>query len=324
MAAVFTMEVAVGLEFIPEPLTVTGMPAVNAMTVDLEEYFQVSAFEQHIDSQRWDTIPSRVACSVDRILALFELGDIRATFFTLGCVAERHPELIRRIAAGGHEIASHGMRHIRANTQDRHAFQADVTRARDVLQQVSGQPVNGYRAASYSIGKNNLWALDVLAEAGYTYSSSVYPGHHDRYGMPDAPRFPFRLEPGGILEIPVTTVELLGRRLPCGGGGFFRLYPYRLSRWALRRVNRHDARPALFYFHPWEIDPRQPRVPRLDPRTRLRHYLNLNRMESRLRRLSSDFRWDRMDRVFPVALGEPVSAQGTQAADAASARVIAS
>lgn len=313
-----------GLEFIHEPLPAAGAPVVNAMTVDLEEYFQVSAFEQYIDPQRWDTIPSRVAQAIDRILALFELCNIRATFFTLGYIAERHPQLIRRIAAAGHEIASHGMRHVRASTQDRQAFQADVTHARDILQQVSGQAVQGYRAASYSIGKANLWALDVLAEVGYSYSSSIYPGHHDRYGMPEASRFPFRLQAEGILEIPVTTVELLGRRFPCGGGGFFRLYPYALSRWAIRRVNRHDGYPALFYFHPWEIDPQQPRVPQLDARTRMRHYLNLKRMEPRLRHLLVDFRWDRMDRVFPVVPADSASNRNIASANSKPTTVTAS
>src|SRR5699024_5768392 len=278
----------------------TERPLTNAMTVDLEEYFQVSAFESYIDPERWPMLPSRVERSIDVILTLFELWQVRATFFTLAWIAERQPQMIRRIAAAGHEIASHGMRHVRANTQDWHAFRADVSRSRAILQDVSGQPVNGYRAASYSIGAANLWAHDVLAEAGYSYSSSIYPGNHDRYGMREAPRFPFRLQAGGILEIPITTLELAGRRLPCAGGGFFRLYPYAFSRWALRRVNRTEARPALFYFHPWEVDPEQPRVPRLDARTRVRHYLNLKRMQPRLRRLLADFRWDRMDRVFPV------------------------
>lgn len=289
-------------EFIPEPYAAVVAPVRNAMTVDLEEYFQVSAFERHIDPQRWDKIPSRVASSVDRILTLFEMWGVRATFFTLGYIAERQPELVRRIADAGHEIASHGMRHIRVSTQDWRTFRADVMRSRDILQQTTGQPVTGYRAASYSIGAGNLWALDVLGDAGYSYSSSIYPIRHDRYGMPEAPRFPFRLKAGGILEIPVTSVELSGRRFPCGGGGFFRFYPYTLSRWAIRRVNSREQRPALFYFHPWEVDPEQPRVPGLDGRTRLRHYLNLGRMEPRLRRLLSDFSWDRMDRVFPVAL----------------------
>lgn len=288
-------------EFLEEPLPSNQERITNAMTVDVEEYFQVSAFERHVDSQRWDSMPSRVEASMDRILALFELSNIRATFFTLGYIAERHPALIRRIADAGHEIASHGMRHVRANTQDRATFQDDITHSRALLEDISGQPIKGYRAASYSIGQDNLWAHDVLAEAGYTYSSSIYPGHHDLYGLPQAPRFPFRQHDGAILEIPVTTLELAGKRLPCGGGGFFRLYPYALSRWALRHFNNHDARPAHFYFHPWEIDPEQPRVPQVSARTRLRHYLNLKRMEPRLRRLLVDFNWDRMDQVFPVA-----------------------
>lgn len=311
-------------EFIPEPLTTVAAPVSNAMTVDLEEYFQVSAFERHIDPQRWDMMPSRVARSIERILTLFEMWDIRATFFTLGYIAERHPDLIRRIADAGHEIASHGMRHIRAATQDWRAFRADVMRSREVLQQITGQPVTGYRAASYSIGAGNLWALDVLADAGYSYSSSIYPIRHDRYGMPEAPRFPFRLKADGILEIPVTTVELAGRRFPCGGGGFFRVYPYALSRWAIRRVNNRDARPALFYFHPWEVDPDQPRMPQLDMQTRVRHYLNLRRMEPRLRRLLSDFRWDRMDRVFPVAPYDRLHSVDSSEADAVRSELSAS
>lgn len=311
-------------EFIQEPLATDHTAMANAMTVDVEEYFQVSAFEQYIDPQRWANIPSRVERSVERILAMFELCNVRATFFTLGCIAERHPKLIRSIADAGHEIASHGMRHVRVSTQDRQAFRTDVAQARDLLQQISGQAVVGYRAASYSIGRDNLWAHEVLAEAGYTYSSSIYPGHHDRYGMVEAPRFPFRLRRGGILEIPVTTLELAGRRFPCGGGGFFRLYPYALSRWAMRRVNRRDAQPAHFYFHPWEIDPGQPRVPQADARTRLRHYLNLKRMEPRVRRLLTDFRWDRMDRVFPTTPLAVDASQSTASSEAAPADAIAS
>lgn len=312
------------LEFIQEPLPTAGTSIVNAMTVDVEEYFQVSAFEPHIDPQSWDSIPSRVEVCMDRILALFELANVRATFFTLGYIAERHPNMIRRMAAAGHEIASHGMRHIRANTQDRDAFKADVTQARRLLQDVSDQPVRGYRAASYSIAEGNLWAHDVLAEAGYSYSSSIYPGHHDLYGLPTAPRFPFRQREGAILEIPVTTLELAGRRLPCGGGGFFRLYPYALSRWAIRRFNIRDAHPAHFYFHPWEVDPWQPRVPEVSARTRLRHYLNLGRMEPRLRHLLADFRWDRMDRVFLGAAAEDAPVQSAASAQVTTADVSAS
>ncbi|WP_349256964.1 XrtA system polysaccharide deacetylase [Salinisphaera sp.] len=280
----------------PKPARV----GANAMTVDVEEYFQVSAFEQHIRFDQWARMPSRVEASTDRILALFELADVRATFFTLGWVAERHPRLIRRIVDAGHELASHGQNHVRVINQDRAAFGADIRQAKTVLEDVGGQAVRGYRAASFSIGAANLWALDELAEAGYAYSSSIYPGVHDAYGMPEAPRFAFRLREHELLEIPVTTVELGGRRLPCAGGGFFRLYPYSATRAALRRVNRRDGQPTVFYFHPWEIDPDQPRVPGLDVKRRFRHYLNIGRVEPRLRRLLSDFVWDRMDRVFPV------------------------
>lgn len=277
----------------------TADAPVNAMTVDVEDYFQVSAFEPHIARTRWSEWPCRVERNMERILALFESRGVRATFFTLGWVAERYPQLVRRVADAGHEIASHGMAHVRVTQQEPAQFRADVSRAKALLEDVSGTPVNGYRAASYSIGRDNLWALDVLAESGYRYSSSIYPIRHDLYGMPEAPRFAFRCKPDGILELPVTTCMLGGRKFPCGGGGFFRLYPYAVSRWAIRRVNRADEQPAIFYFHPWEIDPEQPRVGRVGVKTRVRHYLNLSRMEARIGRLLDDFRWGRMDEVFP-------------------------
>ncbi|MES1925733.1 XrtA system polysaccharide deacetylase [Salinisphaera sp. T31B1] len=285
-------------------------PPVNAMSVDVEEYFQVSAFESHVAFERWDRLPSRVEASMDRILALFELAGIRATFFTLGWIAERHPQLVRRLVDAGHELASHGMNHVRVINQDRAAFRADIRQAKDVLEQTGGTAVKGYRAASFSIGASNLWALEELAEAGFTYSSSIYPGVHDAYGMPEAPRFCFHA--GGLLEIPVTTVTVGSRRLPCAGGGFFRLYPYTLTRAALRRVNARDHQPAVFYFHPWEVDPEQPRVPGLSAKTRVRHYLNISRVEPRLHRLLADFRWDRMDRVFPVGDRDGHAAEAAQ------------
>ncbi|MES1930697.1 polysaccharide deactylase family protein [Salinisphaera dokdonensis CL-ES53] len=279
---------------------------VNAMTVDVEEYFQVSAFEQHVDKARWHCFPSRVEASMDRVLALFELAGIRATFFVLGCIAVRHPAMVRRLVAAGHEVASHGMSHVRVTNQTRQAFSADVRESRERLEQISGAPVQGYRAASFSISAENLWALDVLADAGFKYSSSIYPGAHPAYGMPGAPRFAFTNGENGIVEIPVTTVEMAGRRLPCAGGGFFRLYPYALTRRAFRRLNARDGQPGLFYFHPWELDPDQPRVPGVNLKTRIRHYLNLGRTEQRLARLLSDFNWDRMDRVFPVSRDKTV------------------
>jgi polysaccharide deacetylase family protein (PEP-CTERM system associated) len=274
----------------------------NAMTVDVEDYFQVSAFERYIDLAQWAELPSRVLGNTGRILDLFAEHGVHATFFVLGWVAERHPRLVRRIVDEGHELASHGWSHVRVTEQQPEQFRADVVRTRKLLEDIGGCRVQGYRAATYSIGAGNLWALEVLAEEGYRYSSSIYPVHHDLYGMPEAPRFPFRPHKGGLLEIPVTTVHLAGRNLPCGGGGYFRLLPYVWSRWALRRVNQVDGQPAVFYFHPWEIDPDQPRQQGLDAKTRLRHYLNLSRMEGRLRRLLHDFHWDRMDRVYLDAI----------------------
>ncbi|MFP4683584.1 MAG: XrtA system polysaccharide deacetylase [Ectothiorhodospira sp.] len=275
------------------------------MTVDVEDYFQVSAFESHISRGAWDELPHRVEGNVDRILQLFADHGVQATFFYLGWIARRYPGLLRRTRDAGHEIASHGWSHIRATEQTQEAFRQDVTRTRALLEDTVGAPVQGYRAASYSIGRDNLWALDLLQEAGYRYSSSIYPVHHDLYGMPEAPRFAFRPVDGDLVEIPVTTVELMGRNFPCGGGGYFRLYPYALSRWALRRVNRRDGQPAVFYFHPWEIDPDQPRQEGLGFRTRVRHYLNLARTEARLGRLLRDFQWGRMDRIFLPESGSP-------------------
>lgn len=272
---------------------------VNAMTVDVEDYFQVSAFESHISRERWEHLPRRVEHNTHRILDLFAAHQVRATFFTLGWVAERHPALIGRIVADGHELASHGYSHVRATRQTPAEFRNDVVRTKALLEDLGSVAVRGYRAASYSIGAGNLWALAELEQAGYHYSSSIYPIRHDLYGMPEAPRFAFRPDNApALLEVPVTTVTLLGRTLPCGGGGYFRLWPYALSRWALRRVNHRDGQSGVFYFHPWEIDPGQPRQPGLGLKTRVRHYLNLHRMERRLGSLLRDFRWDRMDRVF--------------------------
>lgn len=272
---------------------------VNAMTVDVEDYFQVSAFEPYIPRDRWNQLPQRVERNTHRILDLFAAQGVKATFFTLGWVAERHPTLIQRIVAEGHELASHGYAHIRVTQQTPAQFREDVTRTKALLEDLGGVTVQGYRAASYSIGASNLWALAELEQVGYRYSSSIYPIRHDLYGMPEAPRFAFHpANAPALLEVPITTVTVFGQTLPCGGGGFFRLWPYALSRWALRRVNQDDRQSGIFYFHPWEIDPDQPRQPGINLKTRLRHYLNLSRMERRLQALLRDFRWDRMDRVF--------------------------
>jgi len=274
----------------------------NAMTVDVEDYFQVSAFEGYIDRREWDSFPCRVEHNTDRILALFADSGVQATFFTLGWVAERYPSLVKRIVAGGHELASHGYSHVRVNRQQPAEFREDVEKTKKLLEDISGVAVKGYRAASYSIGADNLWALEELAEAGYVYSSSIYPIQHDLYGMPEAPRFAFRPRGhDGVLEIPITTLRVGGKNLACGGGGFFRLYPYAISRWALRRVNQGDGQAGIFYFHPWEIDPGQPRQDGIGIKARIRHYLNLSRMEPRLKCLLRDFSWDRVDRVFRVA-----------------------
>jgi polysaccharide deacetylase family protein (PEP-CTERM system associated) len=275
----------------------------NALTIDVEDYFQVSAFAPYIRRDEWDSRECRVERNVDRILQMLAERQVRATFFTLGWVAERYPALVRRIVGGGHELASHGYGHERASDLSQAAFHQDVTRAKKLLEDIAGHEVRGYRAPSFSIGTKNLWAFDTLAEAGYAYSSSIYPIKHDHYGMPDSPRFAFNL-PSGLLEVPVTTLRLGGRNLPSSGGGYFRLLPYGISRWMLRRINEVDRESAIFYFHPWEIDPGQPRVQGIDLKTRFRHYVNIPRMESRLESLLGDFRWGRMDEIFlPRATG---------------------
>ncbi|MGX9772631.1 XrtA system polysaccharide deacetylase [Janthinobacterium aestuarii] len=271
----------------------------NALTIDVEDYFQVSAFAPHIARADWPRLECRVEANIERILLLLDSRRIHATFFTLGWIAERYPAMLRRVADAGHEVASHGYAHLRASDQSAAQFADDVRRSKSILEQLTGLAVRGYRAPSFSIGAANLWAFDVLQEAGYRYSSSIYPIRHDHYGMPDAPRFAWRPRGShGVLELPVSTVRLRGRNLPAGGGGYFRLMPYALSRWLLRRINSRDGQAGIFYFHPWELDPGQPRPPGLDARTRFRHYLNLGRMEARLARLTGDFAWDRMDRIF--------------------------
>ncbi|TAL01734.1 MAG: DUF3473 domain-containing protein [Rhodospirillaceae bacterium] len=273
--------------------------AINAMSVDVEEYFQVQALSGHVGRADWDQRGSRVELSTNRVLDLFATHGAKATFFTLGWVAERHPALVRRIVADGHELASHGYEHIRVDTQTPAQFRVDVRRTKAILEDTAGAPVRGYRAATFSIGRNNLWAFPVLAEEGYTYSSSINPIRHDLYGMDEAPRFPFYPDgANGVVEVPITTLRAGGRNWPCGGGGFFRLLPYALSRWAIARVNATEGKPTMFYFHPWEVDADQPRVPNLPFKSRFRHYHNLERMQVRLAQLLTDFAWDRVDRVF--------------------------
>jgi polysaccharide deacetylase family protein (PEP-CTERM system associated) len=271
---------------------------VNAMSVDVEDYFQVQAFANSISRADWATLPCRVERNVDRLLTLFSEAGIKATFFTLGWIAERYPDLVRRIVQQGHELASHGWDHTRADSQDAEAFRADIRKTKQFLEDLGGVSITGYRAATFSIGPKNPWAFDVLAEEGYVYSSSLYPIKHDLYGDTGASRVPFHPGGGKLLEVPMTTVQWFGRNFPCSGGGYFRLLPYALSRFNMRRVNAHDRQPCIFYFHPWEIDPEQPVQRGIDAKTRFRHYTNLSRMEGRLKRLLADFAWDRMDRVF--------------------------
>lgn len=271
----------------------------NAMSIDVEDYFQVSAFAPHIRREDWDRLPCRVERNVDVILGLLDEAGARATFFTLGWIAERYPQVVRRIVDNGHELASHGYGHQRASELTPAQFRADITRAKAILEDLGGVAVRGYRAPSFSINRANWWAVEALENAGYVYSSSIYPVKHDHYGMPDAPRFPHRPNgEGGILELPPTTVPLFGRNLPAAGGGWFRLLPYRVSRWMLERVNTEERAPCMFYFHPWEIDPGQPVQRGISARTRFRHYVNLQRMQGRLRQLLKDFQWDRVDRVY--------------------------
>lgn len=272
-------------------------PITNALTIDVEDYFQVSAFAPYIARSEWEQRECRVVRNVSRILDLLAAQDTQATFFTLGWIAERYPDLIRRIVREGHELASHGYGHERASDLDEAAFSQDIRRAKALLEDLSGTAVTGYRAPSFSIGTGNLWAFDCLARAGYLYSSSIYPIRHDHYGMPDSPRFAYRVD-AGLLEVPITTLRVFNRNLPSSGGGYFRLLPYALSRWMLRRVNAGDGQAAIFYFHPWEIDVGQPRIPGIDRKTRFRHYVNIDRMEGRLQSLLTDFNWGRMDHIF--------------------------
>jgi len=272
-----------------------GAP-VNGLSVDVEDWFQVGAFERVIARDAWDGLESRVEANCERVLALFDRFQVKATFFTLGWIAARHPQTVRAIAGQGHEIATHGWDHARVTTLDAKSFAEDLRRARGTLEDIAGEAVTGYRAPSFSIDERNPWAHAVLAEHGYRYSSSVAPIVHDHYGWREAPRFAFRPVAGSpLLEIPVTTAEFARRRFAAGGGGFFRVLPYRLSRWAIEQVNRREGRPAVFYFHPWEVDPAQPRVANAPARSRLRHYTNLGAMHGKLERLLGEFRWGRMD-----------------------------
>ena len=270
----------------------------NALSVDVEDWFHVGAFENVISRDNWAALECRVERNTDALLEMFGNHGIKATFFTLGWVAQRYPHLMRRIAHAGHELANHGSEHDRVFTLGRDKFAADIDRARKVIEDASGAKVTGYRAPSFSIDQRTPWAHEVLAEQGYAYSSSVAPIKHDHYGWAEAPRFAFKpVKDSDLIEIPVTTAEFAGRRLAAGGGGFFRLLPYAFSRWAIRQVNAEAERPAIIYFHPWEIDPGQPRVANAPIKSKLRHYTKLKAMAPKLGRLIADFQWDRLDRI---------------------------
>jgi polysaccharide deacetylase family protein (PEP-CTERM system associated) len=269
----------------------------NVLTIDVEDYFQVSAFAPYIPRGEWDNQESRIEQNVERILLLLDDYGARATFFTLGWIAERYPQLVRRIVDSGHELASHGFAHHRASEQSPAAFFSDIQLAKVVLEDICSTEVRGYRAPSFSIGEANAWAFECIERAGYLYSSSIYPIQHDHYGSPAAPRFTHGVRER-LVEMPIATTRLFGRNWPAGGGGYFRLLPYAMSRWLLRRVNHIDQQPAIFYFHPWEIDAAQPRIAGIDAKTRFRHYVNLHRTERRLRQLLFDFEWGRLDEVL--------------------------
>ena len=270
----------------------------NALSVDVEDWFQVGAFERVISRDAWECLPRRVETNTDRVLALFEHAEVKATFFTLGWVAQRHPALVRRIADAGHEVASHGWDHRRVFTLEPDEFRADLNKARAAIEDAAGTAVTGYRAPSFSIDARTPWAHPILAELGYSYSSSVAPVAHDHYGWRESPRFAWKPVAGSkMIELPVTTVDIAGRRMAAGGGGFFRLLPYAFSNWAIDRVNRAEGRPAIFYFHPWEIDSDQPRVADAPLKSRLRHYTNLAAMEPKLLKLLSAHQWGRTDHV---------------------------
>lgn len=283
---------------------VLNAPVLNAMTVDVEDYFHVQAFAGTIDPSSWDSLPCRVEANTDRLLEQFDRAGVHATMFTLGWVAERYPALIRRIVAGGHELASHGHGHANLDRLTPESFRADISRAKGLLEDAGGVAVTGYRAPTFSIGPRTQWAYAVLEETGHLYSSSVYPVRHDLYGSPDAPRFAHRPEGTKICEIPMTTIPVGGHRLPCSGGGFFRLLPYRLFRMGLGRFNRSEHASGIFYIHPWEFDPGQPRVAGAPWRSRVRHYLNLDKTAGRLNWLIRDFAWDRMDKVFAGVISQ--------------------
>lgn len=286
---------------------------VNAMSVDVEDYFQVSAFEQAVDRSEWATRESRVCRNTERLLDIFDEYGVTGTFFVLGWVAEHHSALVRDIASRGHEIASHGYGHRLVYSQTPEAFRDDVRNAKRLLEDACGRAVVGYRAPSFSITDRSLWALDVLIEEGYHYDASIFPIRHDRYGIPNSPRQPYLLSrtSGVLAEVPGSTVRLGSTNLPVAGGGYFRILPYWWTRWGIARLNTVERQPAVFYLHPWEIDPEQPRI-HAGAVSRFRHYRNLHKTEQRLRTLLGDFRFCSVQQLLttvpPTAMDDPLLA----------------
>jgi polysaccharide deacetylase family protein (PEP-CTERM system associated) len=282
------------MKSVPEPSAI-----VNALSVDVEDYFQVQALSEAYTREDWERCESRVERNTNAVLEIFAETGVKGTFFTLGWIAERHPQVVRAIVAGGHEIASHGYCHFRVDSQSPEDFRADIRRTKAILEDIGGMAVKGYRAATFSVGDSTPWAWAVLEEEGYRYSSSIYPVKRDNYANPNAPRGVYR--PAGtrnLIEIPIATVRIGAKNYPAGGGGYFRFLTYWASRAAIARINRRDQAPAVFYLHPWEIDPGQPRAEGISAKSRFRHYLNLAKTGERLRRLTRDFRWGRMDQIF--------------------------
>ncbi len=289
------------MKFIPRPAEQADInPNINAMTIDVEDFFQVSAFSNNISLDQWPDYDCRVEKNMDRILQLFADNNVKATFFTLGWIAEKYPTLVKNIVAQGHELASHGRNHTRVFDQSPEQFSDDISHTKALLEDIGGVEIKGYRAASFSIDKRNLWAYDCLSEAGYQYSSSIYPVQHDHYGMPDAPRFSFIANTAGLIEVPISTVQWMNRLWPSGGGGYFRFFPYAVSKRLIQAVNCQEKRSAIFYLHPWEIDPDQPKQDNLPLKTQFRHYVNLKHTYRRLEQLVHDFSWGRMDEVFSI------------------------
>ncbi|MAI37332.1 XrtA system polysaccharide deacetylase [Alteromonas sp.] len=272
---------------------------LNAMTVDVEDYFQVSAFEGVIQKKDWDSISLRVGDNTNRLLDLFAKNNVKSTFFTLGWVAQRCPEVIKRIVNEGHELASHGLAHQRATTMSEDQFREDVRQSKDILENIGGVELKGYRAPSFSINDSNTWAYDILKELGFSYSSSTYPINHDLYGVPEWPRFKYKRD-NGLIEIPIPTIRKKETNIGIGGGGYFRLYPYWLSKRRISEFMKTENAPYSFYFHPWEIDAQQPKFENAPWKSKARHYINLSKMEGKVEKLLNDFNWVTMREAYDI------------------------